>query len=153
MTASMVHHESTDEGSLRRSAVLHLHDLDHVQVNRLARFCGYEELVSDCSGWGEAQPFEPGGGGAGRIARTASTTSPLRPFARFSLSFVAREVLATLIRVGRSSLGDSLYPSKNWRRCLSQPLTTQDAVNKRTFRDSFFARSKPSAIIVGCTPS
>jgi hypothetical protein len=58
----------------------------------------------------------PFGGGGGRIARIASTTSAASCFAREARSFVASEVLATLMSVGRSNFEGCLNVSKNFRR-------------------------------------
>ena len=57
---------------------------------------------------------KPAGGGGGRIVNTASTTSAASCFASAELTLVAKEVYATLMRVGRSSATGRLNVSRNY---------------------------------------
>lgn len=115
MSWAVIQHQATYELGLRGGPVLHLHNLDHMEINRVAELI---LRIYDCRlgmyatlRCGPGAPFE---GGGGLIARTASTTEAANCFARVALSFVARDVWATLTRVARSSSIGCLNLSKNY---------------------------------------
>jgi hypothetical protein len=134
--------------------MVHFHNFHHMKINWFPPL-----VLGVCDSSSKEVPLEshqvsrvPSGGGGGRIAVTASTTDSESCCVRAALSFVARDVFATLTRVGRSRLDGCLNVSKNWG-------TTVSAENGRTIyveltaSASFLAMSNPAAMTDGCTPS
>lgn len=121
MPRTMIKHQPTNQLRLRRRTMLHLHDLDHMQIDRFTvlvfRLCTKSptsDFICMICKRGKERSHEPFDGGGGRIVSTASTTSAASCFASALLIFVARDVYATLMSVGRSSLTGCLNVSKNY---------------------------------------
>jgi hypothetical protein len=110
----MVEHKPAYQLCLGGGTVLHLHNFDHVKIDRLPPLVhGICERPSQLFPPRKPQGA-PFGGGGGLIVITASTTDSASCWARAALSFVARDVFAKLMRVGRSRLEGCLNVSKNW---------------------------------------
>jgi hypothetical protein len=124
MSRAVVEREAADELGIRGAAVLHLHNLDHVQVGLLALLVDGQDGVdnSGCQALGEAGVQLGGEGGPGD-----------------------REEELAVDVTGKLELVEELRQSAEFRRALGS--------KQPTFSASVLAISKPSVMIRGCRPS